>query len=148
MQNWLYKGKEIIQIEDLPEHEKLVGFVYKITNTETGKFYIGKKILNFSRKIKITMKEKLATGTKKGVKRVSKPSDWLNYWGSCKELTSELKSQGTKSYKREIIELCCTKKYLNYCELAYQIKLDVLSSNSYNANILSRYFRKDLINCI
>ena len=52
-----------------------------------------------------------------------------------------------KLHKREILELCCTKKYLNYCELAYQVKNDVLTNNSYNGNILGRYFLKDMQNC-
>ena len=40
MNNWIYKpnnglGKEVFSIEDLPNHEEAVGFVYKITNTVT-----------------------------------------------------------------------------------------------------------------
>lgn len=34
MNNWILaeSGKEITQIDQLPNHEALVGFVYKITN--------------------------------------------------------------------------------------------------------------------
>ncbi len=150
MSNWILpscKNKVITQIEDLPDYQNLIGFVYKITHIKTGKFYIGKKSLQFTRKTAITKKEKLETGTRRKTKRVSKSSDWLTYWGSCKELSAEIKIEGKSMYKREIIELCCTKKYLNYCEFSLQIKNDVLTSNSYNGNILGKYFAKDLLNC-
>jgi hypothetical protein len=148
MDKWLLYGtKTISKVEDLPNYENLIGFVYKITNIKTGKFYIGKKQLKFSRKTKISKKEKLETGTRKRTNRVHKESDWLNYWGSCKPLTEDIKSEGTMYFKREILELCCTLKYLNYCEFAYQIKNDVLTENSYNGNILGRYFTKDMENC-
>ena len=39
---------------------------------------------------------------------------------------------------------CFSKKQLTYYEIAYQCKYDVLETNSYNDNIMSRIFRKDL----
>lgn len=150
MENWTLafdKNKVVSTLEDLPNYDNLVGFVYRITHIKTGKIYIGKKQLEYSRKTAITKKEKAETGTRKRTKRVSKPSNWLEYWGSCKELTAEIKTEGKKMYKREILEVCCTKKYLNYCELSYQIKNDVLNGNSYNGNILGRYFPRDIENC-
>ena len=150
MENWTLQfdnNKVVTQLEDLPNYENLVGFVYKITHLKTGKIYIGKKQLEYSRKTAITKKEKAETGTRKRTKRVTKQSNWLDYWGSCKELTAEIKNEGKKMFKREIIEICCTKKYLNYSELSHQIKNDVLNNNSYNGNILGRYFPRDLENC-
>jgi len=150
MSNWILpscKHKVITKVEDLPNYENLIGFVYKITHIKTGKFYIGKKVLQFTKKTIVTQKEKLETGTRKKTKRVSRESNWLSYYGSCKELTAEIKSTDKSMYKREILELCCSKKYLNYCELAHQIKADVLISNSYNGNILGRYFLRDMQNC-
>jgi hypothetical protein len=150
MSNWILpssKNKVITKVEDLPNHENLIGFVYKITHIKTGKFYIGKKSLEFHKRTAVTKKEKLETGTRRKTKIVSRESNWLNYYGSCKELTAEIKSTDKSLYKREILELCCTKKYLNYCELAYQIKADVLTANSYNGNILGRYFLRDMQNC-
>jgi hypothetical protein len=150
MENWIlpsYNDKVVTKLEDIPDYQNVTGFVYKITHVKTGKFYIGKKSLEFTRKTTITKKEKAETGTRRKTKRVSRASDWMTYWGSCKELTAEIKIEGKHMYKREILELCCTKKYLNYCELAYQIKHDVLTSNSYNGNILGRYFLRDMQNC-
>lgn len=150
MTNWIltpYKNKVIKSLEDIPENEKVIGFVYKITNLKTGKFYIGKKSIFSTRKTAITKKEIAETGTRKRVKRVVKQSNWLSYYGSCKELNEEILKNGKADYKREIIELCCTKKYLNYCELAWQVKLNVLTADSYNGNILGRYFARDMQNC-
>lgn len=149
MKPWIYKmtNTKIENLEDIPLHEHVIGFVYIITNMKTGKFYIGKKNLFTNRKTAVTKKEKIATGTRKRVKRVIKESNWKTYFGSCKELSDEVLKLGHDSYKREIIEFCCTKKYLNYCELKHQIINDVLCKHSYNGNILGKYFSKDLENC-
>lgn len=150
MSNWILtesNNKVITKLEDIPNNEHVIGFVYKITHIGTGKFYIGKKSLFASRKTAISKKEKATTGTRKRTKTVVKQSNWLSYFGSCKELSEEVLRNGAHNYKREILELCCTKKYLNYCELAHQVKNDVLTSNSYNGNILGRYFARDMQNC-
>lgn len=140
-------GQYITRIDQLPNHETLVGFVYKITNLKTGKFYIGKKNLYHSRKKKISATEKRLTGTRKTFRTEVKESDWLLYHGSCKELTNDISKLGNKHFKREILELCCSKKYLTFCELSWQIKLDVLKKDSYNGNILGRYYNRDMENC-
>ena len=46
---WTYKGKCITEISDMPEGT--IGFIYKITNGETGQYYIGKKIPIFTQNI-------------------------------------------------------------------------------------------------
>ena len=53
-------------------------------------------------------------------------------------------SKRVMKFKREILKLCFSKKQLTYYEIAYQCKYDVLETNSYNDNIMSRIFRKDL----
>jgi hypothetical protein len=145
--NWIYQNKDVTCLEDIPDYEKYVGFVYKITDTETGKFYIGKKVFTLSKKTKIGKREKNLTKTRKTFKKVTKESDWKNYYGSCKELKEDIKTFGPERFKRQIIKLCCTKKYLNYCELVNQILSDCLRRNSYNGNILGRYYNRDMQNC-
>ena len=152
MSNWIYRpneglGIDILSIEDLPNHEEAVGFVYKITNIITGRFYIGKKSLYSERKTKISNREKTQTKTRKTFKRVVKESNWKSYYGSCAELTEEIAMTDKKFYQREILEVCCSKKYLGDCELSHQIKNDVLTNNSYNGNILGKYFPSDMENC-
>lgn len=149
MNNWIYvpSGDEITKVHQLPNHEATVGFVYKITNLKTGKFYIGQKSLYHSRKKKISATEKRLTGTRKKFRVEIKESDWLLYHGSSKDLSADISKLGNKYFKREILELCCSKKYLSYCELSWQVKLDVLKRESYNGNILGRYFNRDMENC-
>lgn len=144
---WLHKKKKINSLESIPNNQEVIGFVYKITNLVTGKFYIGKKNLHSKRKVRISKTEKEATKSRKVFKQVVKESDWLSYYGSCKELKDDVLRMGPEKFEREILEFCCTSKYLSYSELAYQIKNDVLTSNSYNGNILGRYYLRDMNNC-
>lgn len=145
--NWLYSGKPVKDISDLPNHENLEGFVYIITNLVDGRRYIGKKSLYSSVKKKIGVREKAATKTRKTFYRLRKESDWQKYYGSSKELLEDIKTHGKDLFQREILELCCTKKYLSYAEFAWQVKLDVLKNNSYNGNILGRWYTRDMENC-
>lgn len=135
-------------IEDVQaESPAAYGFVYKITNRATGKIYIGKKALFHARKKKITQKVKKATGTRKTYERSVVESDWKLYYGSSKELSSDVQKYGKDKFDREILEFCCSKKYLSYAEVAWQFKLDVLKGHTYNGNILGRYYTKDMENC-
>lgn len=148
MEHWILPhGGRVNCLEDIPDYQNYEGFVYKITNLLTGKFYIGKKVFHTSRKTKIGKREKAETKTRKIFKQVTKESDWMKYYGSSEELKKDVKTFGAENFKREILELCCTKKFLNYSELVHQIKHDVLRSNSYNGNILGRYYGRDMQNC-
>jgi hypothetical protein len=139
---WKFENIEITDIEQFPE--LTVGFVYKITDKETNKFYVGKKILMFTKTKKISKREKKETKTRKKTVKVSSESDWKTYYGSCKALLEDVKKYGEQRFKREILELCISKKHLSYCEIKWQILLNVLESNSYNENILGKFFREDL----
>lgn len=143
---WIYQNKTISILEDLPDSDNLYGFVYKIVNTVTGKFYIGKKALKHSFKRKISAKDQKKLRTRKKYQYVLKDSDWLNYYGSSKELQDEIQLIGHNRFKRIIIELCYTKKYLGYAEVEWQIKEDVLRRETYNGNIMGKYYRRDLEN--
>lgn len=145
--SWYYKSKLITEVSQLPNHEFLEGFVYKITNLETQQVYIGKKSLYSNLKKKIGVRAKKATGTRKTFERIRKESDWMKYYGSSKELLADITKLGKDRFKREIIELCCSKKYLSYAEFAWQVKLDVLKTNSYNGNVLGRWYSRDMENC-
>ena len=139
-------GKLYNSLEDFPE--STFGFVYKVKNTSNGKIYIGKKVLYFNRKKKLTKKE-LAEITSPGRKPTSKvvqlESDWIDYWGSSKDLIADYKSQNGESFERKILKACLTKKELTYWEIAYQLKEDVLLVDSYNDNVLGKFYRKDLV---
>ena len=56
-----------------------IGFIYKITNIKTGKFYIGRKSLYSNTKKKLTkaeLAEMLGPGRKPSSKIVTKESNW------------------------------------------------------------------------
>ena len=97
---WLFEERHV---DVLPED--CVGFVYLITNTVSGRKYIGKKLAKFS---KTTVKTvKLKNGTKKKKKIRSKiDSDWQEYYGSNEELIHDVKTLGPEKFKREILYYC------------------------------------------
>ena len=148
MNNWLYNidGHKITISDDFKTDS--FGFIYKITNLETGKFYIGKKAFIHNKKKKLTKKEiaeQSGPGRKSTSKIVQVESDWKKYWGSSKELLSDVKLLGEDKFERLIISMCPNKKHLTYSELFYQIHYNVLVVDSYNDNILGKFFRKDLL---
>jgi hypothetical protein len=147
---WSYKDKQIQSIEDVPSGA--FGFIYLITHTPTGKFYIGKKQLFSERNIKLgkkELKEQLELkkpGRKPTKKLVKKESDWLQYWGSNSDLLLDIEICGKDKFKKEILIFTFNKKQNTYYEIKYQFIYDVLESqNCYNSNINSTFFRKDLL---
>ena len=112
------------------------GFVYRITNLQTGKQYIGRKYFYQFRK------------PRGKSRKVKSESDWKKYYGSSDELTADRKSIGNECFKREIISLHTTKGWVNYEETRQLFLNNVLSENEnyYNSNILGRYMRKDYYN--
>lgn len=143
---WNYQGKPIQTIEDLPDHENLHGFVYLIKNLANGKIYVGKKALYHKTKKKISKTEKEKTKTRKIFHRGVKESDWKKYHGSCLELKNDIKELGEDCFERIILVLCKTSKYLGYMEVVMQIQHRVIEVDSYNGNILGKYYRRDMEN--
>jgi len=138
---WYYKEQIIDCLEKIPI--SAIGFIYKITKLDDYKFYIGKKQIYTNRRTKITQKEKLETGNnRKKFKIVTKESDWLTYNSSCLELKKEIKELGEGRFIKEILEFCFDKRDLNYKEVRWQFLLEVLEKNTYNGNILNRFFRE------
>jgi hypothetical protein len=140
--NWLYS--EEFNPQDY------FGFVYKITNLTNSKFYIGKKYFYHTSNVKLGKKELAALpvtrGRKSTTKQVIKESDWRSYWGSSKELQQDVKELGAEMFECVILKLCKDKKELTYYELHYQCTNEcLLSYDSYNDNILGKFFRKDLV---
>ena len=124
------------------------GFVYIIKNKNNNKIYVGKKVFWNNVKTKLTKKElaeQIGPGRKPTTKITQKESNWKLYWGSSKDLTEDLKTQGTSNFEKNILKLCKTKKEINFFEMYYQCKYDVLTTSSYNDNILGKFYRKDFL---
>ena len=152
MSNWLCENKEINE-ELIPE--EAVGFIYMITHTPSGKYYIGKKSLESVRNVKIGVRElKKIKEERKAAKmpgraplkkKVRKASDWEKYYSSNEWINEQVKEGKQDEFKREIIQFCNSKKSLSYYEVHWMFKYDVLSDeNCLNGNISGKWFRKDL----
>ena len=122
---WTYKGSIV---NELPED--CVGFVYNITNTVTGRQYIGKKLAKFSKTTYKTVT--LKNGTKKKKKIRSKiNSDWQEYYGSNIELNKDVELFGKENFTREILHYCKSKAETSYIEAREQFDRKVLESDDY-----------------
>ena len=135
--SWTYKGKTIKDLTDFPPNT--YGFVYCVTHKPSNKKYIGKKVLYFSKKVKIGKKElakmQNLVGRRPAYKLAIKESDWLNYYGSQKELKSLLAES----------KIVPNKKLLTYFETKYQFVYQVLEKPDefFNDNILGKFYTKD-----
>ena len=129
---WVYKNTTFTT-NDIGD---FFGFVYRITNLQSGKQYIGRKYFYQFRK------------PRGKSRKVKSESDWKKYYGSSDELNADRKSLGNECFKREIISLHTTKGWVNYEETRQLFLNNVLSENEnyYNSNILGRYMRKDYYN--
>jgi hypothetical protein len=123
--NWLFND----ELFDETKIEDNYGFVYEITNLETNRKYIGKKLFYFS-------KTKQVKGKKK---RIKVASDWQTYYGSNEELQKDVKSLGEDKFKREILHLCKSKGECNYLEAKEQfVNLVLEKDDYYNSWIMIR----------
>ena len=123
--SWLYQGNPV---ESLPED--CVGFVYLITNTVSGRKYIGKKLAKFSKTTYKTVK--LKNGNKKKKRIRSKiDSDWQTYYGSNEELNRDVAALGADKFTREILYYCRSKAECSYIEAREQFTHKVLESQEY-----------------
>jgi Putative endonuclease segE, GIY-YIG domain len=122
---WIYQGTPILELPD-----DCVGFVYLITNTITGRKYIGKKLAKFSKTTYKTVK--LKNGNKKKKKIRSKiDSDWQEYYGSSPNLTKDIDTLGKDKFTREILYYCKSKAETSYIEAREQFDRKVLESDEY-----------------
>lgn len=124
---WLYNSSPF---EEIPE--TAYGYVYLITNTITGRKYIGKKLFWFR-------KTKVLKGKKK---RIKVESDWREYWSSSDEVKKDVETLGADKFIREILHICPNKGSCNYLEAREQMDRRVLETdNYYNGQIQCRVHR-------
>ena len=114
--------------------EEWFGFVYRITELNTGRMYLGKKQF-FSNLTK-------AVKGRKNRKHYKKESNWRKYTSSSTELNKAIELYGKENYRFQIISLHKTKGSLHYREVELQIMEDVLRTRLptgtrkyYNGNI-------------
>ena len=131
---WIFNGHPFLS-EDINDN---FGFVYRITNLQSGRSYIGLKYFWSLRK------------PRGKNRRVKSESDWKKYYGSSDELTEERKRIGNDAFKREILSVHLTKGKVNYEEtrqlFIHNVLTEALDDGSpawYNSNVLGRYYKKD-----
>lgn len=137
---WEYQGEEITVAPD-----DAIGFIYLLTNLDTGRRYIGKKYLFSEQKKKLGKKEVAALENKrlKKWKLVKKDSDWLDYCSSSEEIKQEVKD-GVQ-FRKEILLWTYSKIETYYQEVKLQFFYNVLESDDwYNKNIASKWFKGNL----
>ena len=141
------KGEPISTISDFPDNT--FGFVYRIVHKPTGKAYIGKKVLYYNRKVKLTKKDLAlyegVVGRKPSYKLVIKESNWLDYWGSNKLLKEVMDLETIENIERHIVKTAPNKKLLTYYETQMQFVHQVLEKPDeyFNDNVLGKFYTKD-----
>lgn len=126
---WLYEGKpydpEFMEIP--PEY---AGFVYRITDTETGEKYIGQKRFRKTKTLPITK-------TRKRRKKTLVESDWRSYYSSSTIIQQAVSEGLSDRYLREILQFGYSKGDLNYLEMLLQIQNNVLLDDTYLNGIIN-----------
>ena len=104
-----------------------LGFIYEITEEETGKKYIGKKGLlrKYKRKLKGSTRNTITW----------KESDWRTYHGSSPVLMERVAS-GEYTYDRQILLLCRGKADMMYYEVKHQLDKNVVFDENYYNQML------------
>ena len=109
MNPWIYQGKEY-QLPEGADPKNIQGFVYLLTNRNTGKKYIGKKLF-------WSAKSKQVKGKKKKFKI---ESNWKEYCGSSDFVQKDIIKDGDDVFSREILHICAMKAHCSYWE-TYEI---------------------------
>ena len=118
---WMFNGQEL---NEVPAGAH--GFVYLITDKETGMMYLGKKSFWSKRKLKPTDK-----------RRTTVESDWQHYWSSSDKIKAITKAHGTDRFERRVLAICQLERHMNYLEVKYQFAFNILEQPArwYNDNI-------------
>ncbi len=107
------------------------GFIYLIINTTNNKLYVGKK--------KTVTERRVTVEGRKNKKYVVTPSNWRNYYGSCKPLLDDIDILGKSKFRRVILGAYKELHTVNYGEAELQFLKRVLDANGsfkwYNKNI-------------
>ena len=113
------------------------GYVYIIENLINGKRYIGRKYFTAAGYKQVNGKRK----------KIRKPSNWEDYFGSNAELLKDVKIHGANKFTRTILRLCKTRSECSYYETLYQFENRVLESNEwYNSWIQCKIHKRHITN--
>lgn len=123
---WYYKG-ELFTSDMIGDY---IGFVYMITEKDTGMKYVGKKNFWSTKKLK-----PLKGQTRK--RTVKSESDWMTYYGSSSAVQLLVETRGEDAFHREILYLCSSKGEMSYREAKEQFDREVLLRDDYYNRIIA-----------
>ena len=121
---WYYENK---LYDEAPK--EYMGFVYRVTDLNTNRKYIGKKLFWNTRKLK-----PLKGKTRRRTQIVE--SNWKSYYGSNEELQQLVEISNAERFLREILYLCAKKGIMGYLEAREQFDRNVLLSDEYYNNFI------------
>jgi len=125
---WTHNNKEFTG-EAIGEY---FGMVYLITNTKTGRRYVGKKFFTKAARRQVKGKSR----------KVRIASDWEKYFGSNKVIQEEVKNLGEAVFKREVLHLCKSRSECSYWETWEIFNRDALRTDDYYNDWVSCRIRK------
>ena len=130
---WHYNNQIYNELHD----KDLIGFVYEITDKETGKKYIGKKNFYQTRKTKLSKKKQEQLNTKKTHLKLTTETKWQEY----KSSHQELKKLPENRLFKVIHSFHYSNRDLTYAEAKLQFERDVIHNDIYlNKNILGKFY--------
>ena len=129
---WYYKGKLFSDLVSSGEIdlEDYQGFVYVVTEEESGRKYIGKKFFWKPKILPVNSKRK----RRKHTRVISDYETYFRYNEMLKVLVEE---HGPSFYDRELLQLCKTKGECSYYESKLQFDNEVLLSDEYYNRIIN-----------
>ena len=114
MSAWLY--------DPAFDPQDYASIVYRVTMPD-GRYYIGKKSLWV-----------LKDG------KISRESDWQDYWGSSKDVKALVKEAGKQACTREVVRFCVSRGEASWLEAVLLIKGDcLLDPLCLNGNVLTTF---------
>lgn len=114
---WTYAGADGDRFAQGDELK--LGFVYKVTERSTGRWYIGKKQMTRIAKLPPLK------GTKRK-RRVVKETDWRKYKTSSTAIVELCEKHGEEHFDWEILSFHNSKSMLAWIELGHQVRGDCL----------------------
>ena len=161
---WLYQGKTVNKITDLPKAEQdAFGFIYCIVLNHGGKSYeyYGRKNF-FSVKTKRASQKQIRERGKSAFRRKKQKKGknagewyyyemsktemkWQSYNSSSKEVLKMIKNGA--QFTKYIVQIVQEESMMNYFECKHQFCSGVLEEERFlNGNILGRFHKKNIIN--
>lgn len=110
----------------------MFGFVYRITNLQTGKYYIGRKQFWSVHKVKVP--------NRKNKKRVVVVSNWESYLSSSTQVKADIAKFGMDNFSFEIISIHKTKAELVFTEAKLIWQAMMSREEIYNSRSEPIYF--------